>query len=75
MTATKLKTLSFFEIKNKKLVIDFWEAVEVVKAENDLAVAQERRHGTTSWMSPLFVSLRNLMEKSEEKMNHFFPEL
>lgn len=53
---------------------NFWKAVEAVISENDLAVAQERRQGTTSWISPLCVSLRDLMDKSEEKMQELFPE-
>lgn len=53
---------------------NFWTAVERVMSENDLAVAQERRHGTTSWISPLCVSLRDLMDKCEDKMQQLFPE-
>ncbi|XP_062557356.1 uncharacterized protein LOC134222229 [Armigeres subalbatus] len=52
---------------------NFWKAAEIVIAEKDLSVAQERRHGTTSWISPLCVSLRDLMDICEEKMNQLYP--
>lgn len=54
--------------------LHFWTAVEQVMASNDYAVAEERRHGSTSWISPLCVSLRDLMEKSEKKMEELYPD-
>lgn len=52
----------------------FWKAAEAVLAENDYTVAEERRHGETSWISPLCVSLKDLMSKCEAKMVALFPE-
>lgn len=40
----------------------FWKAAEAV------------RHGETSWISPLCVSLKDLMSKCEAKMEALFPE-
>lgn len=52
----------------------FWEAVQKVLAENDYSVAEERRHGETTWISPLCSSLKDLMTKCEKKMEEMYPE-
>lgn len=52
---------------------NFWAAVTNVLASNDYSVAEERRHGETTWISPLCVSMRDLMSKCETKMEEMFP--
>lgn len=52
----------------------FWKAVENVLAENDYTVADERRNGETTWISPLCVSLRDLMSQCERRMEELFPD-
>lgn len=52
---------------------NFWAATEEVLAGNDYTVAEERRHGATTWISPLCVSMRDLMSKCETKMEEMFP--
>lgn len=53
---------------------NFWKAAETVLAANDYAIAEERRHGETTWISPLCVSLNDLMRRCEEEMEKIFPE-
>ncbi|XP_038106421.1 uncharacterized protein LOC6049162 [Culex quinquefasciatus] len=52
---------------------NFWDSVSKVLAADDLTVAEERRHGETSWISPLCVSLSDLMRKCEVEMERSFP--
>lgn len=51
-------------------VSNFWEAV----VENDSSVAEERRHGETSWISPLCLSLMDLMTLCEKRIRELFPD-
>lgn len=53
---------------------NFWAAVDAVINENDLAVAHERRHTETSYISPLCTSLRHLTELCTTKMESLFPD-
>lgn len=50
----------------------FWQAAEEVLA-SEMVVPDERRHGTTCCISPLCVSLRDLMNQVVEKAKIMFP--
>lgn len=52
---------------------NFWKATEKVLSANDYTVAEERRHGETTWISPLCVSLNDLLRKCQEEMEQTFP--
>lgn len=52
---------------------NFWAAVDELLNEK-YAIPDERRHGTSTYIAPLFVSLRHFLEVAQDRMAKMFPE-